>query len=301
MTLPETVRRRVEARWGPVRDARPVGGGSIGRALRLELPGGPAFLKYADAAPAGMFPAEARGLEALRHAAGDALRVPEVRAAFDPAEEGAPGEPGWILLEWIEPGPRGPGFGERLGRGLALLHRGTGRPHRLGGGQLHRHAAAAQRRGATIGPSSGATGGWSRSSAAPATPATPPATRATGSASSPASRTSSPPETRSCPPCCTATCGAATCSPPPPASPAWWTPPPTAATARWTWPWPTCSAASRTASTPPTSEVWPLLPGYREVRRAVYQLYYLLVHVNLFGGGYVAQTRAALHEALAAL
>jgi fructosamine-3-kinase len=34
---------------------------------------------------------------------------------------------------------------------------------------------------------------------------------------------------------------------------------------------------------------WPLLQGSEE-RRAIYQLYYLLVHVNLFGGGYVLQT-----------
>jgi protein-ribulosamine 3-kinase len=44
-------------------------------------------------------------------------------------------------------------------------------------------------------------------------------------------------------------------------------------------------------------ESWPLARGYEPVRRSVYQLYYLLVHVNLFGGGYVARTRAALTEA----
>jgi len=37
-------------------------------------------------------------------------------------------------------------------------------------------------------------------------------------------------------------------------------------------------------------EAWPLLPGYAESRRAVYQLYYLLVHVNLFGDAYVNRT-----------
>ncbi len=33
---------------------------------------------------------------------------------------------------------------------------------------------------------------------------------------------------------------------------------------------------------------WPLEPGF-EQRLEIYQLYYLLVHVNLFGGGYVGQ------------
>ena len=37
----------------------------------------------------------------------------------------------------------------------------------------------------------------------------------------------------------------------------------------------------------------------RFFRRAVYQLWYLLIHVNLFGGGYGAQTAGVLREALA--
>lgn len=44
-------------------------------------------------------------------------------------------------------------------------------------------------------------------------------------------------------------------------------------------------------------DAWPLHPGYDPTRRAVYQLYYLLVHVNLFGSGYVARTRSALGTA----
>jgi fructosamine-3-kinase len=42
---------------------------------------------------------------------------------------------------------------------------------------------------------------------------------------------------------------------------------------------------------------WPLLPGAAR-RRSVYQLYYLLVHVNLFGSGYVSGTERALSDAL---
>ena len=42
---------------------------------------------------------------------------------------------------------------------------------------------------------------------------------------------------------------------------------------------------------------WPLLPGAAG-RRPIYQLYYLLVHVNLFGGSYVDQTRAALRASV---
>ncbi len=42
----------------------------------------------------------------------------------------------------------------------------------------------------------------------------------------------------------------------------------------------------------------PLTDGYEEIRRHVYQLYPLLVHVNLFGGGYVASVEGALRSAL---
>jgi protein-ribulosamine 3-kinase len=42
---------------------------------------------------------------------------------------------------------------------------------------------------------------------------------------------------------------------------------------------------------------WPPLPGVAR-RRPIYQLYYLLVHVNLFGASYLAGTERALRAAL---
>ena len=42
-------------------------------------------------------------------------------------------------------------------------------------------------------------------------------------------------------------------------------------------------------------EAWPLEPGF-EKRMEIYQLYYLLVHVNLFGGGYVESVRQILNR-----
>ena len=41
------------------------------------------------------------------------------------------------------------------------------------------------------------------------------------------------------------------------------------------------------------TEAFTLADGYRE-RVALYQLYPLMVHVNLFGSGYVAQVEGAL-------
>lgn len=45
-------------------------------------------------------------------------------------------------------------------------------------------------------------------------------------------------------------------------------------------------------------EAWPLDPGYR-VRKALYNLYHVLNHFNLFGGGYAAQAEAMLGRLLA--
>ena len=45
------------------------------------------------------------------------------------------------------------------------------------------------------------------------------------------------------------------------------------------------------------NESFPLLPGYEE-RIDIYQLYPLLVHVNLFGGGYISQVKGILKRYL---
>ena len=42
----------------------------------------------------------------------------------------------------------------------------------------------------------------------------------------------------------------------------------------------------------------PLVRGYKESRRDLYQLYPLLVHVNLFGTGYVARVRDRVQRLL---
>lgn len=47
-------------------------------------------------------------------------------------------------------------------------------------------------------------------------------------------------------------------------------------------------------------EDWPLDPGYR-VRRTLYNLYHVLNHLNLFGGGYRSQAESMLNELLSEL
>ena len=44
------------------------------------------------------------------------------------------------------------------------------------------------------------------------------------------------------------------------------------------------------------NEISPLLPGFLEERRDIYNLFPLLVHVRLFGGGYVDQVDRILNQ-----
>ncbi|HEV2149755.1 MAG TPA: fructosamine kinase family protein [Longimicrobiaceae bacterium] len=296
MTLPAAVRRRVEARFGAVRDARPVGGGCVNPALRLELPDGPAFLKYNADAPAGLFPAEARALRALRAAAGEELRVPEVLAAWDPAEEGAPGEPGWLLLEWIEPGAPGPGYDERLGRGLAALHR-------LADGRW------GWEEDNFIGPlpqPNASTSTWAEFWRERRLE--PQLRRARDAGYADDAREWARlldrlpdllgPAEEDGPALLHGDLWGGNVLPAATGEPALVDPAAYRGHREVDLAMSELFGGFAPRFRAAYAEARPLLPGYREGRRAAYQLFYLLVHVNLFGGAYVAQTRSALREAL---
>jgi fructosamine-3-kinase len=95
----------------------PLSGGDINEAYRAELSDGRrVFVKTNGDADAAMFPAEARGLAFL--AGASSLRTPAVLAV----SSGARDEPAFLVLEYLEPGRRVADFDERLGRGLAELH-----------------------------------------------------------------------------------------------------------------------------------------------------------------------------------
>lgn len=91
---------------------RALGGGDVNDAFEARLSDGrTVFVKTNASAPDAMFPAEARGLEWLAEA--EALRIPRVLAV----------DARFLVLEMIAPGRRVAGFDEELGRGLAALHR----------------------------------------------------------------------------------------------------------------------------------------------------------------------------------
>lgn len=101
---------------GRVLAADPVGGGCINHGARLTLEGGRTFfLKWNASAPPRFFEAEADGLRAL--AAPGVVRVPQAVALG-----GGSASPHWLLLEYLVPEPPGEDYEERLGRGLARLH-----------------------------------------------------------------------------------------------------------------------------------------------------------------------------------
>lgn len=98
-----------------VRGATPVSGGSINEALRLRTTAGDFFLKWHPRIEGEIFRMEVQGLEAL--AASRTVAVPGVLARSCDGKN-VP----WILLEWIEEGVPSRSSWRGLGRGLAGLH-----------------------------------------------------------------------------------------------------------------------------------------------------------------------------------
>jgi protein-ribulosamine 3-kinase len=97
-----------------VSGVRPVSGGCIHHALRIETPDGAYFVKENAVRQLALFETEARSLKVL--ASAKALRVPEVVGAF------ADGDRAYLVLEYIETGPTPSGGMAALGEGLARLH-----------------------------------------------------------------------------------------------------------------------------------------------------------------------------------
>ncbi len=109
------LRKALEQRLGkPLRGATPLGGGDINDAYQVAFGDGTKlFVKTHANPPPGMFEAEARGLRWLAEA--NAIRTPRVVAVSD-------AEPAYLALELMMPAKRRAGFDEALGHSLAALH-----------------------------------------------------------------------------------------------------------------------------------------------------------------------------------
>ena len=127
MVLPAALRDELARQIGaPVDNAQPAYGGDINQAARIEAGGASYFVKWNASSPSTMFPAEAYGLRLL--AGANAIRVPAVIAW---ADAGLP-FPAYLLLEYVETGSkRGDGVMAAFGQQLAALHRHTAGQHGL--------------------------------------------------------------------------------------------------------------------------------------------------------------------------
>jgi fructosamine-3-kinase len=112
------LRAALEAALGSeVSQAGSLSGGDINQAHQIALADGRRlFVKTNARSPRGMFAAEARGLRWL--AEPGALRIPEVVAVSRPEDAHQ-----FLVLELIASGRPADDFDESLGRGLAALHR----------------------------------------------------------------------------------------------------------------------------------------------------------------------------------
>ena len=94
-----------------------VHGGSINDCFRWESDAGPIFVKVAARASPAMFESEAAGLAELERA--EAVRVPRVLGV------GSGAGVAWLALEWIDMGPYARATDSLLGERLALQHHRT--------------------------------------------------------------------------------------------------------------------------------------------------------------------------------
>lgn len=94
-----------------------LGGGCINNASKIETSAGTFFLKWNASCEPDMFLREAESLSELKKAAKGKIAVPEVFAAKE-----ADNTPGFLVLEYLAPGGSGANTDEILGRGLATIH-----------------------------------------------------------------------------------------------------------------------------------------------------------------------------------
>lgn len=305
--LPPEVREGIEAALGErtgtaatVRTVRPAGGGCIHHAAAVETGAGPFFLKWNRGHPGSAFSSEARGLEALRRAldGGELLRVPEVMAVRD----ASPGTAGWLLLEYLPPGPPGPGYHARLGKGLAALHSAQA-GERFGWEEENRIGSLPQpnpwtdrwpdfwrdaRLGIQLesafreGRLTPADRGWSDRLLASVEPALAPVATA--------------------PPALVhGDLWSGNVHPGPGGIPVLVDPAVALGHGEVDLAMMELFGGFREETFRSYQERRPSPPGYGEVRRPLYQLYYLLVHLRLFGEGYLKGTRSAAQAALSAM
>ncbi len=117
MHFPDPLRNSIQQHLGiKIQSANYCAGGDINQAAQLETTDGSLFVKWNPKSPSEMFTTEARGLKLLHEA--KTLRIPEVISVHEAQDEC----PAYLILEWLESGRSTPQTDEQLGEGLATLH-----------------------------------------------------------------------------------------------------------------------------------------------------------------------------------
>jgi fructosamine-3-kinase len=98
-----------------IKKSNSISGGSINRAAKISTNRGDLFLKWNNSAPDDFFEKEADGLKRL-DSAGTALRIPKVISSGKPGND----RPGYLLMEFIEEGRSGDSY--EFGRNLSKMH-----------------------------------------------------------------------------------------------------------------------------------------------------------------------------------
>ena len=118
MAVPIPILAQVERTYGlEIQQLQAIGGGCIHHAHRLDTASGPFFLKYNHSGQAHNFEVESKGLQLLAETG--VVELPSVIG------QGVAETYAYLLMEFIESGSRGDQFWEQLGSSLAQLHQHT--------------------------------------------------------------------------------------------------------------------------------------------------------------------------------
>ncbi len=126
MHLPTALHDSIAARLGTnIQNVQVCSGGDINEAAQIVTSDGSLFVKWHPRSPQHMFSTEAKGLSLLRKS--NTVRVPEVIMV----EEARDDCPAYILLEWLESGTPQAHTSHQLGEQLAALHQQSASEHGL--------------------------------------------------------------------------------------------------------------------------------------------------------------------------
>ena len=100
-----------------VKSSSALGGGCINHASRIATNLGDFFIKWNDNCAEDIFLREAESLLELKKASGNEVYVPDVFVS-----KTVDSTPGFLVMEYLEPGSLFKDSDEKLGRGLALIH-----------------------------------------------------------------------------------------------------------------------------------------------------------------------------------